>query len=332
MTALMILCMSTLGAEAESLTRASQTFVASLSEEQRESAVLDFDDAYRFDWHYFPRVRRGIPFKELDDAQHELAMGMLQAGLSDLGVEVVEQLRIIEGILYELSGQSPSRDPDMFVFTLFGAPADTGAWALRYEGHHISLNWTVVNGRVVSSSPQFLGSNPAEVFDGPHAGLRPLAPLQDLAFDFMETLSAEQREAAVVADRAPNDIFTVAESRVERLEDGGIRFAALEEAQQELLWGLIEAFAVYLAPGLMESRLEGVKADGRDTISFAWMGATERGIGPAYGHYYRVQGPGFLIEYDNIQNNANHIHAVWREFDGDFGRDIIAEHRAAVAH
>lgn len=332
MTAAILVCLSAVGAEAGTLATASKAFLDGLEPAQREMALLDFDDAYRFDWHYFPRERRGIPFKGMDDEQHDLAMGVLRAGLSDLGVEVVEQLRIIESILYEWSNQSPSRDPEMFVFTLFGEPSETDPWGVRYEGHHVSLNWTVVHGRIVSSSPQFLGSNPAEVFEGPHQGLRPLAPLQDLAYDLLEALDDEQRAVAVVSGQAPFDIFTIAESQVERLADEGIRHDALNEAQQEALWALIEAFAAYQAPAIAQQRLEAVKADGLDAIHFAWMGATERGRGVEFGHYYRVQGPGFLIEYDNIQNQANHIHAVWRDFDGDFGRDILAEHRAAVEH
>jgi len=332
MNAAILICMAAMGAGAEDLAGASRAFLAGLSAEQRDSALLDFEDAYRLDWHYFPRERRGIPFKDMDEAQHDLAMGVLRAGLSDLGVETVEHLRIIEAILYEWSNQSPSRDPEMFVFTIFGEPSDTAPWAVRYEGHHISLNWTVLNGRIVSSTPQFLGSNPAEVFEGPHAGLRPLAPLQDLAFEMLDTLTEEQRAVAVVAERAPFDIFTVAQSQVERLADEGIRHDALDAEQQAALWALIEAFAEYQAPALAEARLDAVKTAGLDAIHFAWMGATERGRGPEFGHYYRVQGPGFLIEYDNIQNEANHIHAVWRDFDGDFGRDLIAEHRAAVEH
>jgi len=332
MNAAILLCMATMAVNAGELTTAAQSFLAGLSTEQREAALLPFEDAYRLDWHYFPRERRGIAIKDMDEAQLDLATEMLGAGLSALGVETVEKLRVIEAVLQDMERGNPARDPGLFVYTLFGEPEEGGTWAVRYEGHHVSLNWTVVDGRIVSSSPQFLGSNPAEVLEGPHAGLRPLAPLQDLAYDFLEGLTDEQRAVAIVAERAPMDIFTLNHSQAERLADEGIRHDALNAEQQAALWAVIEAFAEYQAPALAEARLEAVTAEGLDAIHFAWMGATERGIGPGLGHYYRIQGPGFLIEYDNIQNQTNHIHAVWRDFDGDFGRDIIAEHRAAVEH
>jgi hypothetical protein len=203
-----------------------------------------------------------------------------------------------------------------------------GDWAVRYEGHHLAFNWTFIGGAGIASSPQFFGSNPAEVRAGPKQGTRVLADEEDMARSLVTSLNAAQQSQALVEmDTVPRDIFTGAEKQVAALDDTGIGFEALDASQKEALLGLIAMVASAQPPDIAFQRLEAIRDQGVENIKFAWIGSVERGD----AHYYRVQGPGFLIEYDNTQNNANHVHLVWRDFEGDFGRDLIRMHYDAVA-
>src|SRR5262249_26399013 len=201
-------------------------------------------------------------------------------------------------------------------------------WGWRYEGHHCSQNWTLVNGRAIASSPQFFGANPAEVREGPMKGTRALAAEEDLARTLLKSLNPTQRAEAVLADKAPSDIITGAQRQAAIQEDKGIAYGKLNKEQQGMLLAIIEEYVNAQPPDLTRGRLEKIRAAGLDGVKFAWMGGMERG----QGHYYRVQGSTFLIEYDNTQNNANHIHAVWRDFNGDWGEDLLAEHYRNSPH
>jgi hypothetical protein len=220
---------------------------------------------------------------------------------------------------------SAIRDPDLYYFTIFGTPG-SASWAWRYEGHHLSQNWTFAGGKAAATSPAFFGANPARVASGPLEGTRALAAEEDLAFAFLASLTEDQRRTAVVSATAPRDILTAASRRAERLGDEGLAANALTGPQQAALMKLIEEHAGAQPPALAAMRMRRVRESGLETLMFAWMGATERG--PGNGHYYRIQGPSFLIEYDNTQNNANHQHIVWRDFAGDFGADVLAIHYA----
>jgi hypothetical protein len=229
-------------------------------------------------------------------------------------------------VLFAIEG-SAMRDPELYYFTVFGTPSEQGAWGWRYEGHHASLNWTVVDGRLVATTPQFLGANPADVRDGPQKGTRALAAEEDLGRAFVKSLSADQGAQAVLSKDAPRDILTGASRQAAIQEDRGISYAKLTPEQQGLLLSLIQEYASAQTPAVAQARLARVKAD-LPAIKFAWMG----GLGKGQGHYYRIQGSTFLIEYDNTQNNANHIHCVWREFKGDWGRDLLTEHYRTAPH
>jgi hypothetical protein len=201
-------------------------------------------------------------------------------------------------------------------------------WGWRYEGHHISLNWTIVDGRVIASSPQFFGANPARVGSGPLAGTRALAAEEDLGQALVKSLTDEQRKIAVLSAEAPRDIATGNQRVAAIQEDRGIAYKDLSPDQKRMLIALIDEHARVQAAPVAEKRLADVRASGLDRIKFAWMG----GLEPGQGHYYRVQGRTFLIEYDNTQNNANHVHTVWRSFKNDFGTDLLAEHYKHAPH
>jgi hypothetical protein len=266
----------------------------------------------------------------MSEAQRTAAHELLRAGLSPGGYTTATAVMELEGILRDIEGSGArfARDPEQYFFSIFGTPGDSGAWGWRVEGHHLSLHFTIVDGSWVATAPAFLGANPAEVREGPRTGLRILAEREDLARQLLSSLDEAQHATAVISADAPNDIVTGADLDIEPLTPAGIRASALRADQRELLLSLIEVYATLATEDVAAARLGALREAGIDDISFAWAGGGE----PGDRHYYRVQGPTFLVEYDNTQNDANHIHSVWRDFDGDFGADILREHLAAVAH
>jgi len=306
----------------------TNSFLASLTEMQRNSGTYQFDDEERLNWHFIPRDRNGIPLKSLNGNQLQSARDLLQTFFSAKGFQKSENVRALESVLAEIEVNGRiDRDPDLYFITVFGSPSLDGNWALRYEGHHMAFNWTFVGGQGIASSPQFFGSNPAEVRTGPKQGTRVLAVEEDLARTLVTSLDASQSSQAIIDTEVPRDIYTAAEKEVSALEDQGIAFSALNSQQKQTLISLIEELVLIQPTVIAEARMATIRHEGMDNIKFAWIGSIERGD----PHYYRVQGPGFLIEYDNTQNNANHIHLVWRDFMGDFGRDLIRMHYDAVA-
>lgn len=307
---------------------ASNAFLESLSEFQRGKGSYAFDDEERLNWHFIPRNRNGVPIKSMNEAQRAAVATLLQTFFSAKGYRKSEAVRGLESVLAEIEVNGRfDRDPELYYLTVFGTPGMDSDWALRYEGHHQAFNWTFVRGLGIASSPQFFGSNPAEVRTGAKRGTRVLNAEEDLARDLVTSLDASQAAIAILQMDVPRDIFTAAEVEVAALENSGISFADLNSSQKQKLISLIEELTSTQPAAIAEERMATIRADGMDGIKFAWIGGTKRGD----AHYYRAQGPGFLIEYDNTQNSANHIHLVWRDFDGDFGRDLIRMHYQAVA-
>lgn len=300
----------------------AQRLLAALTPEQRAKAVISFESEQRQDWHYIPRERKGLPLREMTPGQQHLAAALLAAGLSQQGYVKAVTIMSLEDVLKIMENDDGERrNPQKYYFSIFGTPAETGTWGYRVEGHHISQNYTVVNGRVVGA-PSFFGANPAEVREGPRKGLRALAAEEDLGRAVLESLDPEQRKVAVVDQKAYRDILTAA-SRKAALEGqpSGLSAAKMNGRQFDALMALLGEYARNMPEQLAAAREEQIRAAGRD-IWFAWAGETARG-GP---HYYRVQTRKFLVEYDDTQNDANHIHSVWRDFEGDFGMDLLAAH------
>jgi hypothetical protein len=222
------------------------------------------------------------------------------------------------------------RDPELYYLTVFGDPSAKGAWGWRLEGHHVSLRFAIDNGRMlVSSTPQFLGSNPAEVpyGYGPYTGLRVLAAQEDVARALVLALDARQQAIAIVAPN-PRRFASGTTVKFDPETPVGLAASQMSSAHRDMLVKLIDSYAGIMPPDIAAERMARIKAAGMDKIMFAWSGATEKGR----PYQYQVQGPTFLIEHNNTQNNGNHIHAVWRDFNGDFGRDVLAEHMAALPH
>ena len=317
----------------DTMAAAANNLLASLDADQRTTVTLDFNAAERVDWHFIPKERKGLSMLDMSPDQHHLVHALLSASLSRTGYGKTATVMSLEAVLRKLeeaAGGNPftsMRDPLRYHVTFFGAPSEDGDWGWSFEGHHVSLNFTVVAGEATASTPLFLGANPHRVPSGPREGLRALGREEDLARTLLESLDDDQRKKALIGDEAPRDIFSSNQPRVERQVPRGVPASALSEEQRELLDALIDEYAGNVPPDLAAKRRAQVEAAG-NAIHFAWIGPDE----PGAPHYYRVQAPDFVIEYDNVQNAANHSHTVWRDFDGDFGRDLLAEHHRDYKH
>jgi hypothetical protein len=220
------------------------------------------------------------------------------------------------------------RDPELYFVSVYGDPGGKEPWGWKFEGHHLATNFTLVDGKPIVFAPNFLGSNPAVVKEGPQAGKRALREEEDSARALMAAFTDEQKKKVIFTTEAPREMLTAENREAKMLDSVGIAFAEMTPPQRRALEKVLDAYLGRVAPELAKSRLEALQKSGMDKIMFGWAGTLEVG-GP---HYYRVQGPTFLIEYDNVQNNNNHVHAVWRDFAGDFGRDILREHYKTYAH
>lgn len=326
------------------MANAATKFLASLTPEQKQKAQFAFDSDERTHWHFIPTgaapggfPRNGLTIKEMQASQRVLAHALLKTGLSQHGYLTATQIMDLETTLGAIekaagaagpSGTAPVRDSERYFFSLFGTPTAKGTWGWRVEGHHVSLQFTIVNGAVTVSTPTFFGSNPAEVREGPKKGLRVLGFEEDPARALVLSLDAGQRAKAVLPGDAPRDILTMNRYPIDPLGPAGIVAADLNDRQRAMLLDLVNSYVDQMAPEIAALRSARLQKAGLEKMAFAWAGDTERGK----KHYYRVQGPTFLIEYDNTQNDGNHVHSVWRDFEGDFGRDLLREHLATSAH
>ncbi|HVX11287.1 MAG TPA: DUF3500 domain-containing protein [Pirellulales bacterium] len=310
------------------MTQAARDFLAGLSAEQRAEATIRFDDAARLDWHFIPKdKRKGLQIKHMDSQQRKLAHTLLSSAVSQLGYDKAKTIMSLEAILHELEKNkqgAPLRDPERYYFTVFGQPSEADRWGLSVEGHHLSLNFVVDGGKIASVTPAFYGANPADVRGdykvGAEKGTRVLHAEEDRGFALLKSLSSEQRAKAVIAEKSPPDIRGAAQPQPPQSEPEGVPASELSDEQVKTLWSLLEAYTDNMTPEIGQKRLAEVRDAGIKKVYFAWAGPDKPGI----GHYYRVQGPTFLIEFCNNQpdgagNPANHIHSVWRQMDGDFG-------------
>ncbi len=307
------------------MTQAAGKFVATLSAEQKSQTVLPYDTPKRLEWHFIPKdERKGLQVKEMDQTQRAALHGLLKTALSESGYGKTTKIMSLETLLFKLErGGRNIRDPERYYVTIFGNPAEANRWGLSFEGHHLSLNFVVEQGKVISSTPSFMGANPAVVMTDIEGvqpkGTRVLAKEETLAFDLVNALTEEQRTQAMIAEKAPAEIRAAGEPQPPAEAPAGLPAAKLTEAQQATLKDLINAYASNMPEDVAAERLAAIKEAGFDKVHFAWAGALKPGI----GHYYRVQGPTFLIEFINVQpdaagNVANHIHSVWRDMRGDF--------------
>ncbi len=330
---LVALCSLTLSAQAhpaaDAMADAAKKFLATLSAEQKTKAHYpDLKSEARQAWHFIPSEmvtfgRKGLPMTQMTEDQRKLAMALLKSALSEPGYAKATGIISLEAVLKEFEKNSKvDRNPVFYFVSVYGTPDAKGTWAWRFEGHHLSMSFTIVDGKEVAAVPSFMGTNPGEVREGAKKGLRVLGKEEDLGRELVKSLTADQRTTAIFAEKAPADIITGAKVKVDRLTPEGIPYAKLNGAQQELLKKVVGEYANRVRSDVASEDLAKIAKAGWDKVAFAWAGGLERGD----GHYYRVQGPTFLLEYDNTQNNANHVHAVWRDFANDFGEDMLKRH------
>ncbi len=299
--------------------------------DRQASLAYSLEDAQRQNWQYWPAERIGLSLELMTAGQRLLAHDMLAALLSSTGYLKATTIMRLEQILLDTDLAGFPRAVGHYKVVIFGDPSEA-QWAWRFEGHHVSLS-VAVAGEDVTVTPSFFGSNPAEVRTGPLAGLRVHGHLEDLARQLVESLSAQQRSAAIVSQRAPSEIFATQvnvpreswDDWLEAVAPEGVRVSELNEVQQHWVSRILTEVVNNYSDEIARQYREQIDVD---SLSFAWMGATEEGA----PHYFRLQGGDFLFEYDNVQNDANHVHSVWRSKSNDFGRNVLADHYLSSAH
>ena len=308
------------------ITDAAKAFVNSLNAEQKAKALFEYMDGERVFWYYPPMNRHGLALRDMEPAQRELAMAVLASGLTP---ESYEQAKLIieqEGVLGPLEKErgivSFRRDVELYYFTIFGEPGGKDPWGGRVEGHHISVHFRILDDKVISPPPFFFGVNPAEVRKGPKNGLRILGGREDLAFDLMNSLDEKQVEESIICETAPADIVTFNASKASLMTYEGLPASKMNGAQKELLMALVAEYVNQVRSDLAEQKLADLKKTELDHLHFAWAGPVSKDE----PHYYRIHGGDFVVEFDNRQDGANHIHSVWRDVENDFAADVFRDH------
>lgn len=317
----------------ERMADSARNFLNSLSPEKVSQARYVFDDEKRTVYRIIPFSIPGLQLHEMAPGQKALVHALLNSSLSAAGYQKTVSIIRLEEILVKLEEErgttNPAHGAEKYSVAVFGEPSAEGTWSWRIHGHHLYLAFTIVEGRFVATGPSFLGAEPHEVTDGGQKGWRVLADEEDLGRGLVNALSSEQRETAVVAKEVPRDLFSGSYSEFS-LEGPpkGIAYRDLKREHQLMLRELVMEYVNNLPQELRHSRLDRIEAGGWNNVHFAWMGS----IAPGARNYYRVQGPEFLIEYCAVALTENHVHTVWREFNGDFGRDLLKEHYEQYAH
>ena len=305
-------------------------FLESLDEEKKGKAVMEFGSEQRVQWHFIPKdMRKGLPLFEMDESQQKLAMQLLRSTISKVGYQKANKIMQLESVLKKLeAGRGRNeRNPKKYYFTIFGKPELKKKWALSFEGHHLSLNFTFRGNWIVDSTPQFYATNPATLMDdyGPKMkkGLQVLKAEEQLGFDLVNALDEKQLKSAMLPGETPSEIRAAGEAQPPTTEARGLAVADMNDDQKSTLEKLLKAYTSKMKPGVSKKRWELITEAGMDEVRFAWSGAMKAGR----GHYYVVQGPTFLVEFINVQpdaagNPANHVHCVWRDMQGDFDLPI----------
>ncbi|MFT5302275.1 MAG: hypothetical protein ACI87E_002427 [Mariniblastus sp.] len=313
---------------AKEMTSAANLFLNSLDEKQRQTVGFEFDHELRKDWQFIPMERKGLGFNDLQPDQRLLALSLVQSALSHRGFSTTMKIMALEQVLHELENNAPKRDPEKYHVFMFGKPSIESTWGWRIEGHHLSISFTIVDGQSVVTTPAFFGSNPGEVKTGKLAGLRVLGQEEDLGRALVKQLSVEQKKTAILEGKAPRDVINGPGRKASPLTPSGLPAEKMTDSQKKLLRDLIGTYVGKFRSELEEADWKKVENAGFDKICFAWAGP----IAPGKPHYFRVQGPTFILEYDNTQNKANHVHAVWRDFNNDFGEDLLKQHYETAPH
>lgn len=304
------------------LREAACAFLSSLHDDAATSARMAFpSDGTRRDWTYLPGERRGLALADMNRSQAKAAHRLLAAGLSHHAYVQAATIMALEDVLDELQGGTKDRHSGDYWVTVFGEPG-VGPWAWRFEGHHLSVNYTVGDDGELRPTPLFLGANPARFRADGASLVEPLAREERLAFALLDALSPAETSAAVVSNEAPKDIVSRDAAHVEGIEPQGLALADLGGEAATLAKALVSLYMGRLPPEVAGEQRTTISDDGLGAVRLAWAGECVAG-GP---HYYRLQGPTFFVELDNTQDGANHVHTVWRDPERDFGDDLLAAH------
>lgn len=305
-------------------------FIQSLNEAQKSRALFPFEAVTRFNWHFLPPTmvaRHGAVVKDMDANQKQLLYDFMQVYLSAKGFKKTRDIMDYEYYLKEIQPKNPSRIPENQFVAFYGDPGKDKVWGWKFGGHHLALNFTVVNHQL-SFAPFFFGVYPAEAETGERKGTRLMKEEEDMALDLINSFNEKQKNKAIFSLTTFNEVLTTNSVHVGPLADEGISVKDMNPTQKAGLNQLIMHYLSAMPPKIAEMRLKHIAAEDFHAVKFAWAGSTER----KKAHYYRIQGKSFLVEFDNTQDNANHIHTVWRDFRGDFGTDLLKEHYMTAEH
>ena len=315
-------------ATAQQLVDKANAFIGTLNDAQKTAALYPFDTAERYRFMYVPlEDRKGISMNELNAAQQAAVMDLLKTSLSEETVQKVKSIMLLDNVLKELEHRKADdhfRDPGKYFLTIFGIPSAKTIWGWRFEGHHVAFHFSANKKELVAGTPSFLGSNPAIVLQGPQKNQEVLKEETDRGFALLHALSADELKKAIIDSVAPGEIITAASRKAMIAHPAGIRYSELSPPNQQLLLQLLTMYIHRYTKLFADNMLKQIQAAGLNNLWFTWAGYTEHVLGKPY--YYRIQGPSIIIEYDNSQNNANHIHTVIRDLNNDFGGDMLLEH------
>ncbi len=309
------------------IVNAASDFLKLLDKSQLEKINYAYESDERSNWYFVPKARNGLMLREMSDSQKASAMNLLKASLGQQGQEKAIAIIQLEIILKELEKAPPESDyrsPVKYYFTIFGTPDAKKLWGWRIEGHHISLNFSSESGKVVSATPLFFGSNPGIVPSGEKKGYQILKDEMNLGFELLNSFSPEQLQKVIISEKAPGEIITSNKRKVEAMVKEGITFAEMSSAQQKIFLRLLSVYIKNYPLGFSNELMQKIEKAGLNQLTFVWAGGKK--LGESNGQYYRIQNDVILIEYDNTQNNANHIHTVTRDLTNDFGEDILKKH------
>jgi len=304
--------------------------INSLDSLQKAKSIFPFDEMSRYDWNYLPPSlipRRGACLKDLDSTQKNNVYALLKSFLSEKGFTRTLDIMDNEFYLKELEPNMIHRIPENQFIAFYGNPGKDSIWGWKFSGHHIALNFTIVNDKL-AFTPVFFGVYPAVIKEGQNKGRRIIKDEEDIGFELINMLSSEQKLKAIFQSKAFNDIVTTNSIQVGTLDPVGILAKDLTPQQKIILNKLIVCHLSSMPTEIAEMRMKRIASEDFNQIRFGWAGGLVEGV----PHYYRIQGKTFLIEFDNTTHNANHIHIVWRDFNGDFGVDLLKEHYENTKH
>lgn len=304
---------------------------------QNISGRLHFNDTSRLKWNNLPvglRPRAGTSIGNMTGEQRRLLHRILSASFSSQGYLKATGIMHLDDLLnrysdslfdqHKINDTVYARRRDLlwahknYYFAFFAKPTDS-VWGYKLEGHHLSINFTFVNDEL-SVTPFFIGTDPAEYPVSEYAGWRVLGQEEDLGIKLIQLLTPAQQKKATMSTAVPKDIITGAESGKRLVDNWGILGADMNDNQRSVLEYIIREFVFNLEYDKAVVEYGKIIKAGIGKIYFGWIGEYEE----KKPHYYVLNGPTFIIEFDNA--SGNHIHAIWREKGNEYGEDVLQKH------